>query len=48
MFFEIFHMIVSYPKTLTKTGLKHIMTFCTLNGHILLIKYNSYDERDLW
>ena len=47
--FEIFHMHLSYPKTLTKMELcsVHILWFHTLNKHILLIKHDSDDDRSL-
>ena len=46
--FDIFHIYLTYSKTLMKTKCsKHIITFHTLNKHILLIKYTSDDVKTL-
>ena len=44
-----FHMHVSYQQTLTKIYicLEHMLTFYTLNGHILIIKRDSDNGRSL-
>ena len=46
IFLDIFHRHVLYPKTLTKMEfcLERILTFCTLNEHIFLVKCASDDD----